>query len=1095
MNADVNVGALVASLGMETKEFEKALRDAKKSMDNAEKKMSSSMEQVGKSFDKTGKSMQSFGKSITQNVTLPLGAAATAALKFEKDFEKHMTKIVSLVGVSSEQVSSWRDDVLKLSGEVGRAPQELARGLYFITSAGLRGQEALDVLTASAKASAAGLGDVKLVADNVTSALNAYKNTGLDAAEATDILINAVRLGKVEAEDMAVAMGHVFPVASKLGVSFDQIAAGVASLTRTGTPAETAAVQLRQALGQLIGPAEQAHTALNQLNWSSQEFRRVLAEEGLFPALEQFTEKVDKFGNIEISKKIFGNIRALTGVFDMMGDNIEHNRMIFEEMQDSLGRTNKAFEIVSTTLDHKWNVALSNMKVAAITVGEELKETVIPILNNVADRLRNLVNWWNNLSEEQEDNILRWLKIAAAIGPVIFVFGKLISMIGKTIKGIAALKGAISAVMAGTMTMTGTIGLVVAGLAALGLGIHAVVKNWDNFISKEQRAKNALEDINQAINKQVGRSKALFNELEALSMKEKLDNIQKERKSQLLMEINGRYREYLPFLLDENSSLKQIKEAQEGVNSALASNIALKQSEKQIDSLREKRLQAQQDAYDKVSKRMKKWGFDAVAANEVATEAMKGNANAANEMFKTYVKLQKEDINLPKMLVSPYLFVKGQASDVEKVLRETRYEINYLSDAIERMRMTSKDGVINDDFLQTVSELDKESEQLNGELGNLDKITKGLVENFKKLRDPLKVTFQGLQEDLSKIEGKILDVLASGGPVPQKWINQAIRLREKITGVKDEMQELLWAHKQMPEQLAPLEVPDYEPMEDDLFKPGTNLGEWNMLGSVIAQTREQFQLLGRQAKFFGESEAEILENKMQSIRSILSSLPAGFDENSRAVKYLKEQYSELEEQLDSGAGEKMRSVWEDVTHQLTESNMIMQSLKSSIGDITTALGKTIAGTRDAGDAWQNLATSVIGSVKQIMDALLAKAIAGVISGEVSSKGLPGLITAAAGVAALKAMWDSHINKESSGSSGYKAIPMYADGGIAYGPTIGQFGEYAGVKTNPEVVAPLDRLKSMIGGSYGDWETAHVEVPADKLDITLRRYRNKQNSYR
>ena len=46
----------------------------------------------------------------------------------------------------------------------------------------------------------------------------------------------------------------------------------------------------------------------------------------------------------------------------------------------------------------------------------------------------------------------------------------------------------------------------------------------------------------------------------------------------------------------------------------------------------------------------------------------------------------------------------------------------------------------------------------------------------------------------------------------------------------------------------------------------------------------------------------------------------------------------------------------------------------------------------------------------------------------------------------------------------QALPKFADGGIAYGPTLGIFGEYAGAKSNPEVVAPLDKLKSLIGDS-------------------------------
>lgn len=43
---------------------------------------------------------------------------------------------------------------------------------------------------------------------------------------------------------------------------------------------------------------------------------------------------------------------------------------------------------------------------------------------------------------------------------------------------------------------------------------------------------------------------------------------------------------------------------------------------------------------------------------------------------------------------------------------------------------------------------------------------------------------------------------------------------------------------------------------------------------------------------------------------------------------------------------------------------------------------------------------------------------------------------------------------------------FANGGIVSGPTMGLIGEYPGAKSNPEVVAPLDKLKDMIGGQGG-----------------------------
>ena len=75
---------------------------------------------------------------------------------------------------------------------------------------------------------------------------------------------------------------------------------------------------------------------------------------------------------------------------------------------------------------------------------------------------------------------------------------------------------------------------------------------------------------------------------------------------------------------------------------------------------------------------------------------------------------------------------------------------------------------------------------------------------------------------------------------------------------------------------------------------------------------------------------------------------------------------------------------------------------------------------------------------------------------------------AAGVALVIAgsLLKATISKTSGGgSSGGQQgnIPAFANGGIISGPTYGLMGEYPGASSNPEVVAPLDKLKDMIGG--------------------------------
>lgn len=79
--------------------------------------------------------------------------------------------------------------------------------------------------------------------------------------------------------------------------------------------------------------------------------------------------------------------------------------------------------------------------------------------------------------------------------------------------------------------------------------------------------------------------------------------------------------------------------------------------------------------------------------------------------------------------------------------------------------------------------------------------------------------------------------------------------------------------------------------------------------------------------------------------------------------------------------------------------------------------------------------------------------------------LAGPVAIAAGIA-LVALGTFAKSALSNVGSGGDAPRAFADGGIVYGPTKAIFGEYAGARTNPEVVAPLDKLKGMIADVGG-----------------------------
>lgn len=70
------------------------------------------------------------------------------------------------------------------------------------------------------------------------------------------------------------------------------------------------------------------------------------------------------------------------------------------------------------------------------------------------------------------------------------------------------------------------------------------------------------------------------------------------------------------------------------------------------------------------------------------------------------------------------------------------------------------------------------------------------------------------------------------------------------------------------------------------------------------------------------------------------------------------------------------------------------------------------------------------------------------------------------------------------------IPKFAAGGIAYGPTLGLFGEYPGAARNPEVVAPLDRLRTLLRSPEDSFGHVEFEIRGDRLVGVLNRYGSK-----
>jgi len=419
-------------------------------------------------WERIGLGLQNMGRMGTQFFTTPMavgfGLATYSAIKFENT----LLKISNLTGLTTQQSKKYGDSILAMSKNVGVGPQKLAEAFYFIASSGFKANEAMRALNAAAKGSAAGLGDVTTVADVLTGAMNAYGHSNLSAAHAVDILMKTIEVGKAEPEQLTKALGRIMPIASQLGVSLGETGGMIAGLTLTNLSAAEAVTALRGTMMALTAPAKISIEQFKEIGLTYQEVTRSIKDKGLIATLQMLYEKVD--GNMLAMRKMIPNTRALNGVLSLLGENYKKNVEIVNEVIDSNGKLDEAFENTRTNTIQKLKVAWASIQASFINIGR----VMLPLLADVATAISHMFDAFDRLPTTQKKVILWAAGITAALFPLMMVVGSLSRGISLLIRGSAALTAARAASAAGGAAAAGAGGI---GLAAGGAlaGLAAMV--------------------------------------------------------------------------------------------------------------------------------------------------------------------------------------------------------------------------------------------------------------------------------------------------------------------------------------------------------------------------------------------------------------------------------------------------------------------------------------------------------------------------------------------------------------------------------------------------------------------------------------------
>ena len=421
---------------------------------------------------KFGRSMSNIGSRMTSSITLPIALVGGAAIKLASDFSASMTKIQTLVGLPADEVDKLKQSVLDLAGKTAQAPQELAEGLYFLTSAGLDSESALRALEQVSKGVASGLGESTDLAKAAAAAQNAYGEEVLSAGDALDIFGTMVRTGMFEASELAEVLGTQLGLASNLGISMEELGGLIATYTRTTGDAKMATTGLSGVMMAFAKITPKQEQALKKIGLTANDVRKHLGEQGLQKTLLMLSKRFED-NNMPLSD-FFSKSQALKGVMGVLGEQTESYTGILEDMHKAQGFVNDAFAVASQESTFKFQKALADLKVA----GVELGNAIIPIATKIASKISQLAKAFSSMSEETQKKIIKVVAALALLGPSLFILGK-IALVGGGLIGIfRKLAVAVTGVVNAAFLMNPYI---VIPLGLMALLIVNVVKEWDKM--------------------------------------------------------------------------------------------------------------------------------------------------------------------------------------------------------------------------------------------------------------------------------------------------------------------------------------------------------------------------------------------------------------------------------------------------------------------------------------------------------------------------------------------------------------------------------------------------------------------------------------
>ena len=944
------------------------------------------------------------------------------------NFGQSMADLSSITGIAGDDLKALGENARKVGQDSGLGAGTAARAYAILASqidvavigmAGLNNLQEKSVTLAQASGMS-----IDAAATSLAGTINQFGLSAHEAERVINVLAAGSKYGAAEIEELSQSFKVAGSAASVMGLTVEQSAGALEVLSKANLKGSEAGTALRNIILKLN---TELGVDLSRTSLST-------ALDALKPRLTDATYLSKIFGmeNVAAAQYLIQNSSAV----EEMTRKVTGTNVAQEQAAVRTDTTAHKMEILRAKVDDikiSFANSLGPMSAYASVVGENA--VVLASFYQLGTGAMSMLSKYHIAAKTAVVAQMAFNSILKFGKATVLSYAMNVNLARNSIVATTGATKLMNIAIAASPYMLAAVAAV-----ALGVAVYKIATRSNEAEKAQNRLNEAMAGMQKEVTEERLKLDALFAPL--LNAKEGTDEWKRARDR-----IQETYGEYLQQLGIEEIKVDNARKAYDLLSEAIINTARARAGEKALTSAGDSLAGKESEMLTKMRSILtQKFGEETGARvfDGIANSIRKGEKEIPERWAKFIKRLdvtevygQAGEVNTTNPVMTYVNGIKQARADYEK---EYNRIVSVFGKAIPEPKVPQKtvkgEGNKEDDNLQqeslTLADIKRKIEELQSvqqtasdEEGRNIQIQINQLESLKKAKekamgiggDPafMNGSIDAMKNELAKYEKEL-----SGKPIGEASIDLQIKidnLKNQIEGVK------IWIEK--------------EAFKDTHGEIKVDVIPSSSTGRNLGQMAEDFQ--DKRSKKNPDSEQKILTHD--------------------AIKKMKLPKIEMPKIDPKKSGFEK---WNEAVDTAYKKNQDFIEGMSGIGSVMGSLGQAVGG---AAGEWLNWAANVVQAVAAAIPQITS--LLGLQSTQVAANTAVAGSGAAASTASIPIVGPIlAVAAVASVLAALANLPKFANGAIAYGPTMGLFGEYSGAQNNPEVVAPLNKLRQLIQPAGG-----------------------------